>query len=175
MNSTKNDHPVWDIYDAQRTARLNVLYYDHTLNNLKRIHTASEIILAVSAASGTVGIWFFQTLFDGIPWKILISAAAIIAIAKPIIKISDRIQKESDVLCAWRDLDDELQKLSIKINQRGQYDDELKAIFLSIIEMKSEIVKDEPTDKIDDQLRESCYKRVLEELPLDSYFIPEEK
>jgi hypothetical protein len=44
----KENHPVWDVYDEARTARLNVRYYERQLASLRRKNISLEVIIALS-------------------------------------------------------------------------------------------------------------------------------
>lgn len=172
MNSANCDDLIWDVYDVYRTARLNVLYYGYRLKGLRRKNFITELVLAISVSSGVAGLWFWGTVAGGIIWKIIVTSAAFIAIIKPLIKLSDQIQEQSAIHAAWRELDDELQKLSIRIRHRGEYDSELQNRFLSLMEVKSDIVKGETAEAIDEKLRQKCYEQVNLELPYDKFFVP---
>jgi hypothetical protein len=100
MNSTNCDHPIWDVYDQYRTARLNVRYYEYKLEGLRRNNFRIELVLAISISSGVAGLWFWETLVGGIIWKIIVTLAAFTAVVKPLIKLSDRIQEQSVILAA---------------------------------------------------------------------------
>jgi len=172
MDSTNCSHPIWDVYDEYRTARLNVRYYEYSLKRLQQHNFRIELVLAISVSSGVAGLWFWETVVGGIIWKIIITVAAFTAVVKPLIKLSDRIQEQSVILAAWRELDNELQKLSILVRQRGRYDSELQNRFLSLMDRKSDITKKETAEAIDENLRRKCFEQVNQELPCDKFFVP---
>jgi len=88
VKSTKY-HPVWDVYDLYRTARLNIKYYSHLLTHWKRLNTWLECSLLIFAPSSAIaGIFFWQTPCGAIVWKWLIVITAVIASIKPIIRIT---------------------------------------------------------------------------------------
>jgi hypothetical protein len=172
MNSTNCDHPIWDVYDQYRTARLTVRYYEYRLKGLRRNNFIIELMLAISVSAGVAGLWFWGTVVGGIIWKIIITVAAFAAVVKPLLKLPDRIQEQSVILAAWRELDDELQKLSVLVRQCGKYNSELQNRFLSLMEKRSAIVKKETAEAIDEKLREKCFEQVNQELPSDKFFVP---
>jgi len=172
MDSTNCSHPIWDVYDEYRTARLNVRYYEYRLKRLQQHNFRIELVLAISVSSGVAGLWFWETLVGGIIWKIIITVAAFTAVVKPLIKLSERIQEQSIILAAWRELDDELHKLCILVTQCRKYDSELQNRFLSLMEKKSDISKRETAEAIDEKLRKKCFDRVNQELPCDKFFVP---
>lgn len=172
--STIAEHPIWDVYDEYRTARFNVRYYERQLSSLKRYNFSIELILALSVSSGVAGLWLWETAVGGIIWKILVSLAAFLAIIKPLIKLSDQVQHKSEVLTSWRLLDDGLRQLVILIRQSKKYDEEMRNRLIALMETKSNIIKREPLEGINEKIRSKCFDQVNQELPSDSFFIPEE-
>lgn len=166
---TKIDHPVIDVYKEFMTARYNVRYFEKRISTLRRWNFSIEFTVALSVPA-IAGLWIWSTTIGSIFWQILIAVAAILSIIKPLVRLSDKIQEVAEVLTKWRVLDGEYQKLSILISQRRQYDREMREQFLKLLDIKTTI-KD-PQEEINPKLSEECYKKVKEELPLDSFFIP---
>lgn len=75
---------------------------------------------------------------------------------------------------SWRLLDDGLRQFTISLKERGKYDNGIRNRFHALMENKSTIVKNEPTERIDEKLRTKCFHQVNQELPVDIFFIPEE-
>lgn len=48
-------HPVWNVYNEQRTARLNILYLQAKLKRLHRESFWMELVIAVSASTSAAG------------------------------------------------------------------------------------------------------------------------
>ena len=171
INSSK--HPVWDIYDEYRTARFNVRYYEYLLANLKRWNFWIELIIALSVSSGITFLWIWSTSAGSIIWKIIITVAAVLSVIKPLVKLSDKIQLNTEVLTKWRALDADFQKLVISISQNKKYDKYIQSQFLKLMETKATI--QEPPDAPNNKLRDRCSKIVQQEIPEDRFFIPEER
>lgn len=167
-------HPVVDVYDQLRTARLNVRYLEAELRRLGKINFGIEIVLAVSASSTCAGLWLWNNAFGGDLWKLLSAVAAILAVLKPKINLTKLIQGREELLAGYKTLDHDLQKITILINQRQKYDDELKKNFVSALNRKGELVKMEKQPKLNEKLRLRCYEQVLTELPETSFFVPKE-
>ena len=174
MNKMNIRHPVWDVYDELRTARLNVRYYERQLSRLRCKNISIELILALSVSLGVAGLWLWQTAVGGIIWKALVTLAAFLAVLKPLIKLSDQIQQKSEVLTSWRLLDDGLRQLTILVSQYGKYDDEMRHRFLTLMQTKTTIIQRELPENIDEKLRRRCFQQVNQELPSDNFFVPEE-
>ncbi len=87
QNSRDLNHPVWDVYDLYRTARLNVCYYSTKLNRFQSYNFLIEITLAITASSSAVAaLWFWEHPVGEIVWKILGVISALLAVSKPILK-----------------------------------------------------------------------------------------
>ncbi len=172
--NTQFQHPLWGVYDEFRTARLSVRYYEIQLRSLRRNNFLMELVLALTLSSGVAGLWFWETIVGGTIWKLLVSVAAFLAVVKPLVRLSDQVKKKSDILTSWRLLDHGLHQLTISSQETGKYDDEMRHRFRSLMETKSAIVESEPTETIDEKLREKCFQQVNQELPADNLFIPEE-
>lgn len=176
MNDIKTnaDHPIWDVYDEFRTARLNVRYYEMQVSSLRRRNLLIELVLGLSVSSGVAGLWLWETAVGGIIWKILVSVAAFLVVIKPLVRFSDQVQKKSNILMSWRLLDDGLRQFTISLKESGKYDNGIRNRFHALMENKSTIVKNEPTERMDEKLRTKCFHQVNQELPVDIFFIPEE-
>ena len=170
--NTKNDHPVKDVYREFMTARFSVRYYEKRISKLRRWNFSIECTVALSVPA-IAGLWIWSTTIGSIFWQILIAAAAILSITKPLLHLSDKIQEHAEVLTKWRVLDGEYQKLTILISQRRQYDKEIRDQFLRLLDIKTAIK--EPQEEINADLRDRCFKQVQQELPWDSFFVPEEQ
>ena len=155
-------------------ARLNVRYYEIQLSSLRRNNFLIELVLALSVSSGVAGLWLWETAVGGVIWKVLVSMAAFLAVVKPLFRLSDQVQKKSDILTSYRLLDDGLRQLTILLKERGKYDNEMRNRFHALMETKSAIIKSEPTESIDEKLRTRCFRQVNQELPAENFFIPEE-
>jgi len=166
------EHPVWNLYDELRTARLNVRYYETKLSSVRRNNIIIEFVLALSVSSGIAGLWLWQNAVGGFIWKGLVTLAAFLAVLKPLIKLSDEIQHKSEILTSWRLLDDGLRNLMLQIKERSNYDEELLNRFHAMMETKTTIIQREPLERIDEKLRIKCFRQVCEELPVDDFFIP---
>lgn len=172
--STKANHPVWDVYDEYRTARFNVHYHQRKFVRLRRNNLIIELVLALSVSSGVAGLWLWETAVGGAIWKGLTTLAAFLAVIKPLIKLSDQLQKRSEVLTKWRLLDDGLQQLTLEISQYREYNEKMRDSLFRLMKTKSTIIKEEPIEDIDEELRKICFEQVNKELPADSFFVPEE-
>src|SRR5258708_289729 len=106
MNS---DNPVIDVYNQFRTARLNVKYLEAKLRNWRRQNFWMEFLIAVSASSSAATAWFFQGDVGTWFWKILTGITALLAIAKPLLKLPEKIRRSEEMLGGYKTLDFDLE------------------------------------------------------------------
>ncbi|MGD0794468.1 MAG: hypothetical protein ABR958_02575 [Dehalococcoidales bacterium] len=164
-------HPVWDVYYEYRTARFNVYYYERLHGSLQRLNFWIELILALSVPS-IAGLWFWETTIGSIFWKVVAGLAALLAVIKPLVGLSDKIQQNSEVLTKWRVLHGDFQKLTYSISQLRKYDEKMKEHFLKLLETKATIK--EPPEAANDRLVKICFEKVNKELPMNNFFVPED-
>lgn len=172
MPSNK-DHPVWDVYNELRTARLNVLCYESQLKVLTILNTTIEYLLAILTSSSVAGFWFWKNETGEFIWKLLGVITVILAVGKPILNLGSKIKKKSEIVTAYRELDQGFLHLKIMINQAREYGTSQIKDLQILLKKKEEIVK-KYQDIVNDRLKNKCYKRVNEELPIETFYIPEE-
>lgn len=167
------EHPVWDVYDLRRTARLNVKYYGFKLNRLRKINFWMEFLLALTASSAVVAFNFWKSHVGSVAWQVLSVLSALLAVAKPLLKYTEKIRGLEEVLTGFRILDHDLKVLGVSIKQKQKYDNELKERFLSAFErMKTLISKEVYEDREDKALIRKLQGEVNKELPPEDFFIP---
>jgi hypothetical protein len=172
MNDTSN-HPVWDVYDLLRTARLNIKYYSHKLTNLKRINFYMEVALAIGAPSSAIGVFYFwNTTYGSIIWKWILGIIAVVALVKPFIKLSDKIGSYEKTVNGYRILEHQVEKNVIQIRQDKSYSEKHRTLLETAIEMEGKLKENDPETKINNKLRKKYQEEVLKELPAKKFYIP---
>lgn len=167
------NHPVWDVYDQLRTARLNVKYYSALLSRARRWNLSMEFTLAVAApGSAVAGLWFWDTGVGNTIWKYLAVLTAVVAVAKPLLKTTDRIRQIEKVLLGYRAQEHDLQTLTILIRQDTVYGPRHRALFEETLKRRRVLVRDSPETIVNQKLRRSCQQEVEMELPADSFYVP---
>ena len=165
--------PVWDVYDFYRTLRMNVYYFSYKLNNLTKINSTIEIILAITATSSTVaGFWFWDTGAGKMVWQWMLVISTVLAITKPISNLTEKIRKYEEILTAYRGLEHDLEKIKISINQDREYTKEHQNDYYLAIDRKGQIISKLPEIKLNNKLIEKFQRQVEKELPTRNFFIP---
>jgi hypothetical protein len=166
-------HPVWGVYDRLRTARLNVKYYGCRLQSLKRQNFWLEsVLLATAPSSAIAALWFWQTTGGRAAWQALGLVAAIAAVLKPVLKLTPTITQHESLVTGYRLLEYDLLGLKTEIEQQRRYDEPLQAEFKKSITKERDLVSQAPLEPADRKLRSRCQREVLEELPLEGFFVP---
>jgi hypothetical protein len=84
---------VYQVYDVLRTLLLNKKYYAERLSLFQKYNFVMEMLIACgTAGSGVAGFAVWQLAVGKIVWGIISAAAIILAIAKPLLKLTDRIE-----------------------------------------------------------------------------------
>jgi hypothetical protein len=175
MNSDQRNlqHPVWDIYDEYRTARLNVRINEYHLANCKKWDFFIEFILALTASSSVASFWFWQDATGQTVWKYLSVLTAVLAVLKPMLDLSGKIQKYSEILSDFKSLEHDFHKLAILINQQQRYDNEFKDQFYYLLDQKRFINQKTNEGTIRKSKKHEFERQVANELPANCFYIPE--
>lgn len=172
--SSTEAHPVWQLYDEIRTARLNVKYFGELLRIIERNNLLMEVALALTAPSSAIAVFaLWRTEYGKIIWAAFGVAAATISIIKPFLKYSSRIKEIDRVIQGYRQYEHELESLKNKIEQDQAYGKVHMDKFQKIHSMKRNLRKEEPTrEKLNQTVLREMQIQVQTELPLDRFFIP---
>jgi hypothetical protein len=170
------DHSVWAVYDLLRTARLNVKYYSGRIGELKQRQFWLDFVLAIVAPSSAVaGLWFWEYPLGEIAWKVLAVLAAVIAVVKPLLKYGDKIQTMEEVLAGYKALDHDLYCITLEIQRKKAYTDDLQQTFREALARKGVLVGRVIEHWEDTKLKRQCEQEVCEELPAAAFYVPGEE
>ncbi len=169
----RKSHPVWEVYDLRRTCRFKVKYWSVKLIRLRTKDFWIEyMLMATAPGSAIAGIVFWSTNYGRTAWSILTVLAASLAVAKPLLKFSDKIERLQKVVTQYKLIEFQLEALGNDIRRKQQYSATMVSTYKSIESHIPELSKDEPIQCVDQDLRKSCYKEVNEELPPTSFYVP---
>ena len=131
-----------------------------------------ELILSITAPSSAVsGIFFWDTPIGSVVWKILGIIAAFVAILKPSLKLTKRIKEIEEVTTGYRALEHDLSVLKIHIEQKQNYDRALQKEFENALQKKGILKTKNPEHKEYKRLKTRCEAEVIEELPVEAFYI----
>ena len=167
------EHPVWEVYDSYRDCRLNVKYWSKKYIIIHRVNLLFEYLIMVAApGSAVAGLFFWQTALGAIIWKILIAITALLSIAKPLLKLSDKVANLHGIVMQYRSLDYQLEQLCNDIRRDDCYSPAMVYIFKSFISQVDKISVSEPIEEINIKLQKACFEQVNKELPKENFYIP---
>jgi hypothetical protein len=167
--------PVWDVYDSLRTARLNWKYYGCRLVKTKRMSFIIDLVLAISASSAVGGLWLFAEWQNGLLWRVLGSFAAVLAIYNTTARLGSKIQEFERRATGWQAIEFDLDRIARKVRATREYGEELQAQFEVVMDRQHELAKTYVDPGSTNRLKRPCEEEVLRELPVDTFFIPEEQ
>lgn len=172
---SREEHPVWSVYDRLRSARLSVKYYSKKLQQTEKLNFWLEVVLLIAAPSSAVaGLWFWESEYGQIIWKFLAIPAAIVAVLKPQLHLTKKIKDYEGVLSGYRILEYDLMEIKIGIEQKKKYDAPLQADFKRAQQRERTLVGKNPESCEDTRVKKLCQAEVASELPANTFFVPEE-
>lgn len=170
------DNPVWEVYDEYRTARLNSKYYNCKLGRIARRNQWIEMTLLTtvpgSVLAGFSGVSIGGFAVGELAWGVLGVVAGLLAIYKPVAKLTGRIRSLEEQSTKYRALEFDFRELARGIRRSEAYDVELRDRFDSIMERKRELILNYPEIDQDEKLQVKFEEEVKKELPEDSFYIP---
>ncbi len=173
--STNSEHPVWQVYDQYRTARLNVYYNTDRRELSENLNKWIDIVLAILAPGTTIaGLAIWSDEYGKLIWSGLMILTSLIAAVKPFLKLSQRIMDLDKIISGYRSYEIDLELLKVKIEQDRCYNDSHKQEFRNILSKKYKLLELESHSKANDKLIKQYSNKVICELPATSFFVPEE-
>lgn len=168
-------HPVWNIYDLLKTARLNVLYYERKLHNAERTLLTMQIVLAAAVPSSAIAgleIWDFG--LGDYAWEIFTSFASFVAFIQPFLGLPKKSKKYSELVDGYKILFYDLKDIREKIEEDKAYNSSHKKLFEAAKDRRKKLEVKETGIKLDKKLRTSCQEAVKRELPGKYFYLPPE-
>jgi len=120
-------------------------------------------------------LFFWDTPVGSELWKILGIIAAVVAIIKPLLKLTKKIKQFEEVITRYRALEHDLTVIKILIEEKQSYDKALQEEFQKALEKKGALVAKCPEHKEYKKLKNRCTVEVNQELPPDTFFIPKRR
>lgn len=155
------------LYDRYRTAHYNALYYGERLSSERKKNRYIEITVAFTTPGAIGGVAIFGVGEND--WIVLLGiVASILAAIKPILNISDNIQRYTRLFNSYKEIVSELKLLVEKVRSDQDFTDEARYRFASQAKKMGDLdALDDP--KMDAVREKRCYDKVNEMFP-PSYF-----
>lgn len=160
------------VYNLYRTALLNCKYYADRLVTLQKWNTIFEIALVIGT-SGTIGTWaIWKSDFGGYVWPIIGGIAAVLAITKPVVQLSRRIEQYSKLWANYSGLFYDLDLLVSEISATRTLTPETLKSFSAAQERYKGLALREEDPRPVEKLRRKYYEEVNREIPPDRLWVP---
>jgi hypothetical protein len=103
-----------ELYYEYRRAALNKVYYGARLARQRQINRAVEIIIAVGSTTGSGGIAgmaIWGTLPGQYAWLVISGIATVLAVVKPRLQLTIRVENYSKLFVGYTNLQTELEEI----------------------------------------------------------------
>ena len=172
---SREDHPVWTVYDRLRSARLSAKYYGRRLQSYERQNFALELILLASAPTSAIaGLWFWKQDIGQTVWQWMGVIAAIAAVLKPLLGLTKKIKEFEGMFVGYRTLEYDLMEIRTSVEQKKKFDAALQADLKKAIQRERALISKVPEPTENKAVRQICQSEVLRELPPEAFYVPEE-
>ena len=169
---TSQQADVARLHDLLRTSRLSQKYYAHRLKSYKAWMLWMDILTALAASSAFVGLAFLQEFAGGAVVTGLVGTAALIAAIRPVLKMSDQIDRFSRLHYGWGKIHYELGDLLADIRRHDGVTASHQPTVVDISErFKALSLEDDPGP--DRALVKKFQMEVSAEIPADRLWIPQ--
>ena len=160
------------LYRKHRTALLNKKYYGIKLARLRKKNNWMEWVIAVgvtgSSASGWA-IWDIEPWFY--LWAVIAAGSSLLAIAKPILKYSDDIERYTKLFSGYSQAYTQLSHLVDQVTKTHSITVGMEKAYDEVTEIIANLAYlDDPAE--DEKLKRRYFEEVLVELPVGRYWIP---
>jgi hypothetical protein len=122
VTSAPNVHAqLRELYRLYRTALMNEKYFGYRLQRVRAINTASEIVLGITA-SATISSWqFLKAGYGAYVWQIFGGISTLLAVVKPIVRLSKKIELYSKLHVGYCALYFDLKNLVHEVNTQHAF------------------------------------------------------
>lgn len=170
----RQDHPVWEVYDLLRTAKLNEKYFGYRLQKYVRINNFMEFTIAATASTSAIAsLTLWNEGLAGYFWQSFLVISAVISVAKPILGITKRVRIYEEVLSEYRALSYELMRLKVGISTAREYNETHEDKFNEIMEKHATLVSKSPENTENKTVKTKCVDEVLKAYPPENFFVPQ--
>jgi hypothetical protein len=170
--SLRDRELVEALWDDARTARLSELYYGTKIRTLTPWNLGIELLIAITASgSGIAGWAVWQGKLGAVVWACVAGAAAILAVAKPLLALDRQVRNATRHQQTYRTLLSSLENLAFDIQQAGTLTPEHRRRYQRARETLRQA--SDGDDVAPDRNRLIALQaRVNEEMPPESLWVP---
>lgn len=173
-DSKRLDHPVWMVYNMQRTACFNAKYYGHKLRSLERQSRLIDAIIAIAApTSGIAGLAIWQSSYGKEIWAWIPTVATFLIVYKAATKTTNKLKELEKRVTAYQSLIFDMKEIADKVSVERKYSAASQKLYESAQRRYGAVFR-MPPDKLDDKLVQKYQEEVIKEIPAASLYIPED-
>jgi len=164
---------VYQIYDMWRTFLLNKKYYGRRLSRYRSYNFWMEMFIAVGATgSGVAGFAVWQIGYGQYVWATLAAISIILSIAKPLLRLSDEIEKYAKIYGEYASASAKMEILVQDIQVHMAIPPNLLSVFDELRKRAAELVAlDDPAP--DPKLIRELQHEVNEQIKVDTLWVPD--
>jgi hypothetical protein len=171
---SRENHPIWNLYDLQRDSRFYAKLYALKVNRLESAIFWSDVVTTVFAGSSAIaGFAFWNEPAGHQLWVIGSGAAAIIAAIKPLTHATTKLKTFQDLYSGYLDLGLDCELIAFRIQQANEYNQIHRRAVIAAKEKERAVTRRTPPQKQNTKLFERIQNQVNRELPKERFFIPE--
>jgi tRNA nucleotidyltransferase/poly(A) polymerase len=169
------EHPVWIVYNQQRTACLNAKYYGHKLRNLEREAFWTDIVIAIAApTSGVAALAMWQSDWGKTIWAWLPTIATFLVIIKAARKTTARIKELEKRVTSYHALLFDMKDIADKVRLERKFSPAAQKLYETSQRRYGALFRTPPPSETDEKLLQKYQSEVQKEMPATSFYIPEE-
>lgn len=161
-----------ELYEKYRTALLNRKYYGKRLSDMHRLNLIFEILIALGTSSA-LGAWIiWRDSLGSTFWAVISGLAAILAVVKPILNITGKIERYTKLFVGHGDVFFDLERIVKDVERLRDYTREMDESFENAVNRLRELAPEDdasPSAKILDL----CFREVNREVPAERLWIPQ--
>ena len=148
-------------------------YYACRLKQFKSVNLGMDIVLALSTSSAFAGLGIMKTPIGVNFFSILLCLSAVVSVLRPILKLSDGIDRYSKLHYAYAQLFLMIEDLQTQIRRTGGVRPEhLKASSDVFERYRNLVLQDDPGPS--KRLLKKCQAEVNAQIPSESLWLPQE-
>ncbi|MBO0950882.1 hypothetical protein [Fibrella forsythiae] len=160
-----------NLYSDYRDALNNKKYYGCRLVQFRQWSMALDLILAIGTSSAVGGWLIWRDSVGQYVWTGLTGVAAVIAVLKPILKLSDQIERYSKLYAGHSTVFYDLDRVIKMVREHKAFNTEMVTIRNNAIDRRKEL------DPIDDpnpskSLETKCFQEVNVQISTNMLWFP---
>lgn len=163
---------LWYLYNSYRDAAMNRKYYGVCLNRTRRLATVLDALVAVGTSTAVGGWVIWKDSAGAATWGVLSGLAAVIALVKPLLKLTEKVERYSKLFVGHGEVLYDLKAAVAAVAAAGDYPESLSTKVDGAIERFKRLAEsDDPQP--DKRLIRRAFEEVKKEIPVESLWVPE--